>query len=352
MKRTGWDCNKIDRRNVCILQFLKVLAKSLHKEAGGIWSSDTEESVGNSINFVDMLVLVPEVKKKLNSDIKAYNNLAGITLEEFKLVGFILMAAQIRFMHLVHSERTEAEPLKVLAASKEASREMFGDEVECLVTEYMNYLGYCEQSNLSESFFLSYGFIHCLNGFVESPPLFYGCAYWVVTIPILVVLQPLFHKLLYRHWSFPPSSGSCNVMESPLRTPFSSRVPSIKFFGKIDGGDTAGDMSFFKADVRFIKAGYKDGQEDGGWGTALAKRDGSSSGTSTMTVGGDAFWIRKIFRSLGAMAAAVTDLLIANMMFPMLSKGGYMVWLGSSVYYYNIGKCIGFLSYTFYPNIS
>ena len=58
------DFNLIWRSNACILQYLKVLPRSLYKEARGEdWTEELAESIGECISFIDLHLLVPKKKK-------------------------------------------------------------------------------------------------------------------------------------------------------------------------------------------------------------------------------------------------------------------------------------------------
>ena len=49
---------------MCILQFLKVLPRSLHKEGGGgEWTDDHVNEVDKHVSFLDKNILVPKKKK-------------------------------------------------------------------------------------------------------------------------------------------------------------------------------------------------------------------------------------------------------------------------------------------------
>lgn len=117
--------NLIWRRNVCIAQFLKVLPRSLHKEAkGGDFTKEIQEDVGKKIRFIDMILLVPNEKKALKTEVKKFAKDHNVTTGDLELVTFIFYCMHSKFYKLVNGGDGV---LAVLCASIKTFSSWFGD---------------------------------------------------------------------------------------------------------------------------------------------------------------------------------------------------------------------------------
>eukprot|EP00986_Skeletonema_menzelii_P014440 scaffold9573_cov119-Skeletonema_menzelii.AAC.2 len=129
------DFNLISRSNVCILQYLKVLPRSLYKEAGGEdWTDELAESIGECISFIDLHLLVPKKKKTYMKEIRFFAERHNVSELDLKLVTFISHAMHIKYYQLVHGRDRQVgrdtKVLTVVAASKPAHDSFFGHRDE------------------------------------------------------------------------------------------------------------------------------------------------------------------------------------------------------------------------------
>jgi hypothetical protein len=87
--------NRIPRKNSCVLTYAKVIINSLLKEAGSTSDSLGDGSL-NSIRFVDVCALALG-KDKYEEEIKEFCKAADISVDEFYLIGSILVGFHALF---------------------------------------------------------------------------------------------------------------------------------------------------------------------------------------------------------------------------------------------------------------
>ena len=116
--------NLISRTNACILQYWKVLPRSLFKEAGGKdWSDDLADTVGEHISFIDLHLFVPRKKKTYVSEFKEFARRHKVTVEDLKFVTFVFYTLHVKHFQLIHGV---SKVLTVAAASVPANNDFFG----------------------------------------------------------------------------------------------------------------------------------------------------------------------------------------------------------------------------------
>ena len=116
--------NRISRTNACILQYWKVLPRSLFKEAGGNeWSDDLADTVGEHISFIDLHLFVPRKKKTYVSEFKEFARRHKVTVEDLKFVTFVFYTLHVKYFQLIHGV---TKVLTVAAASVPANNDFFG----------------------------------------------------------------------------------------------------------------------------------------------------------------------------------------------------------------------------------
>jgi hypothetical protein len=119
--------NLISRDNICILQFLVILAKGLVEEAGGVWTEEMKEFVFHHLGFTDMMVVVAYDKYNPEPEFHTAAKKMGISLSFLRCVGFLFMRAQVYHYNLHHPDRG---PLPVLCASSHTNKHFFdGKEI-------------------------------------------------------------------------------------------------------------------------------------------------------------------------------------------------------------------------------
>ena len=96
----GCEFNLIDRKNPCIRAFLLLIARSLHKEGGGIWTDDIAKIVNEKIAFTDMRVTLPESKDKHQREFNTCKKHCKISTDLFDLIGFLGYASQVKYHFL------------------------------------------------------------------------------------------------------------------------------------------------------------------------------------------------------------------------------------------------------------
>ena len=116
--------NVIWRGNVCILQFLNVLPRSLHKEGGGgEWTDDHVNEVDKHVSFLDKNILVPEKKKDNDKEFGTFASRLGTTKGHLELITFIFYCIHIKHYKLVSGNNDSV--LTVMCASMETFTQWF-----------------------------------------------------------------------------------------------------------------------------------------------------------------------------------------------------------------------------------
>ena len=129
---------KIDRNNPCMRMFDWILAKSLHKEAGGEWNDATREAVSERLSIVDAKILITEDTDDHANEFKTFCNDNQITMDEMNLVGFLLFAFHVKHREIGPSYDS---PLNVMVTSADANKEFFA-KCGYFLTELIRFLGY------------------------------------------------------------------------------------------------------------------------------------------------------------------------------------------------------------------
>lgn len=87
---------KIDRNNPCMRMFDWILAKSLHREAGGEWTDATKQAVSERISIVDAKVLITEDTDGHASEFRTFCHDNDISMDEMDLIGFLLYSFHVK----------------------------------------------------------------------------------------------------------------------------------------------------------------------------------------------------------------------------------------------------------------
>ena len=132
----GGEYNLIARDNPCIRAFLLLIARSLHKEGGEVWTDDIAKSVNDKIAFTDMRVTLPKSKDTHQSEFEDCRKDCDISPGLFDLIGFLPYATQVKYHYLCRGK-----PIKVVVASAECYKIWF-DKRARTTTTYIIFLAY------------------------------------------------------------------------------------------------------------------------------------------------------------------------------------------------------------------
>eukprot|EP00985_Skeletonema_marinoi_P010972 scaffold5164_cov73-Skeletonema_marinoi.AAC.1 len=133
---------KIARDNECMRMFDWILAKSLHKEAGGVWSEDIRRAVSERFSIVDAKILVTEVTDDQVAEFNTFCTDVGISKAEMNLIGLIIVGC-----HVKHHELGDPNsPLTVLVSSAPAYEELFSrcGYYETKSTRFLAYISHAQ----------------------------------------------------------------------------------------------------------------------------------------------------------------------------------------------------------------
>lgn len=113
---------KIDRKNPCMAMFAWILAKSLHKEAGGEWiDEEAKKAIELRTVFVDAKIFVTEETKNHANEFKVFCSDAGISMAQMNLIGAIIVGVHIKHYQLGKRK----SPMAILLASTTVRNELF-----------------------------------------------------------------------------------------------------------------------------------------------------------------------------------------------------------------------------------